>query len=252
VRHARRLLLSLWLGALAPATQAQILTCTAPPFDDPPEIATIIEQLRPVLDRWPSLHVALFRDARELCLADTLHDARGYFEPRASRLVIAADMAPALQKAVMIHELRHLEQKFRGSCPEPKLSMQENARAIFAMEADAATYSLAVAWDLREAGMSDTWEALASWPMQADIATAFEAEMSRSGDLIGAASAAFTQWYAKEARRELYYLASCSDYLAARDREHRQPSYDRLEPDFFTSLCRLPDGASYDCMESAG
>lgn len=249
---ARRLLLSLWLGAFAPPTQAQILTCAAPPFDDPPEIAAIVDRLRPALDRWPSLHVALFRDAKEICLADTLHDARGYFEPRACRLVIAADMEPALQNAVLIHELRHLEQKFCGSCPEPKLSMKENARAIFAIEADAVTYSLAVAWDLREAGMPETWEALADWPMQADIAAAFKAEMDRSGDLMSAASAAFKQWYAKEARRELYYLASCSDYLAARDREHRQPSYDSLAPDFFQRLCRLPDGAAYDCAELKG
>lgn len=252
MRLVRRLLLSLWLGALALPAQAQTLTCAAPPFDDPPEVATLVDQLRPALDRRPSLHVALFRDARELCVADTLHDARGYFEPRSSRLVIATDMAPALQKAVLIHELRHLEQKFHGSCPEPNLSMKENARAIFAMEADATTYSLAVAWDLRKAGMPDTWNALATWPMQADIATAFEAEMGRSGDLISAASAAFTQWYAKDGRRELYYLASCSDYLESRDRDHRMLSYDRLSSGFFNALCRLPDGEAYPCAESGG
>ncbi|PFG64293.1 hypothetical protein AXZ77_2927 [Thioclava sp. ES.031] len=249
MRLIRHIALSAWLGVMTGPAHAQILTCAAPPFDEPTEIAALVTQLRPALDRWPSLHVALFQDAGELCLADTLHDARGYFEPRSSRLVIATDMAPALQKAVLIHELRHLEQKFHGSCPDPNLSMKENARAIFAMEADATTFSLAVAWDLREAGMPDAWDALAGWPMQDDIAAAFETEMGRSGDLISAASAAFTQWYAKDARRELYYLASCSDYLESRDREHRMLSYDRLSGGFFDALCRLPDGEAYPCTE---
>ncbi|KEO50853.1 DUF6782 family putative metallopeptidase [Thioclava pacifica] len=248
----RPLLLAAALACFASAADAQKLTCAIQPFTEPPEIATLVAQLRPALDRWPSLHVALYRDARALCLADTLHDVRGYFEPEGCRIVIAADMPPALQNAVMIHELRHLEQKFCGACPVPSLSMKANARAIFAMEADAVTYSLAVAWDLREADLPETWDALAHWPMQADIAAAFEAEMGRSNDLSSAAAAAFEQWYAMPERRDLYYTAACNDYLEARDREHRLPTYGSLAPDFFERLCRLPDGAAYDCAEPAG
>ncbi|KFE33822.1 DUF6782 family putative metallopeptidase [Thioclava atlantica] len=249
MRAARRGLLALGFVCLAHPTFAQEMTCAAPPFDSSPEIAALVDRLDPVLTRWPALGTTLFRDTRELCLADTLHDARGYLEPEACRIIIAADLDPELQAVVLIHELRHLQQKFCGTCPEPTLSMHENARAIFAIEADAAAYSLAIAWQLRADGQPGMWDALAGWPMQADIAAAFEAEMKTSNDLSAAASAAFAQWYREEKRQELYYTAACSDYLERIDREHNLLTYDALAPDFFARLCHLPDGAAYQCGE---
>lgn len=237
------------LACLAPAATAQPMTCDAPPFDGAPEVAALIDAVAPVLAEFPTLADTLTTDVRQVCIADKLLGARGYFEAATGRIVVAPDMSPGLQQAVLIHELRHLQQQQGGPCPAPGLSMDANARAVFAMEADASVASLIVAWSMREAGAPAMWQALGDWPMQSDIAAAFGAEMQARGDIATAASAAFTQWYAREDRRDAYYIAACSDYLDDYDRTHLLPSYGALDPDFFTRLCLLPDGEGYECRD---
>ncbi|MDF1620272.1 DUF6782 family putative metallopeptidase [Pseudothioclava nitratireducens] len=239
------------LCGLTPGKAAsQDLNCASPPFEAPPEIRQMVSALAPAFEQFPAIGASLFQDLRALCLAPNLHDSHGYFEADERRIVIDARLPPALRSTVLIHELRHLQQQDFGTCPAPDLSMTQNARAIYAMEADASAISHVVAWQLRESGQTGMWDALASYPLQADIAEAFAREMARSGDPRAAASVAFAQWYARAERRELYYIAACSDYLERNDRTHRLPSYARLTPNFFARLCKMPDGHAYSCADA--
>jgi hypothetical protein len=229
---------------------ANDMICAEAPYADAPEVADFVAEMTPVFSKFPTLEASLATDAPELGLAGSLHTARGYFEPETRRIVIERALSPGLRQAVLVHELRHAQQFATGSCPGPGLSMQGNARAIFAMEADASVVSMLVAWRMREAGAPAMWDALASWPMQEDIADAFSAEMAAHDDPARAAGAAFAQWYANAARRDRYYVAICSNYLDHQDSTHRLPAYGDLAPDFFAELCRLPDGTAYRCDDS--
>jgi len=133
-------------------------------------------------------------------------------------------------------------------CPSMDLAMRDYATAVFAMEADSSVTSLVVAWALRDAGDTAMWDALAGWSMQSDIAIAFETGFARGG-IAAAASDAFMQWFERPDRRDAYYVASCMDYLDKMEAEGRLPRYDVLEPAYFSALCILPDGASYDCRQ---
>ena len=252
MRGLRPYALGLGFLALISGTpiEAQRLTCAAPPFQTHDQITSLARSLDPVFARFPDLRAILYDRAQALCLADTLHDARGYLEAETLRIVIAADLPAQLQHVVLVHELRHLQQQTVGTCPAPDLSMRENARAIFAMEADASSYSLAIAWALRQDGLPDLWQALSRWPMQADIARVYEHAITQDGDTVRAASAAFAQWYANPIRRESYYIAACSEYLEKADRNHLLPGSGLLPFDFFRQLCKLPDGSPYPCEEA--
>jgi hypothetical protein len=247
VRSAGRLIAVLLTVLAGTAVAAQEMTCAPPPFDANPEIAGFVSEMDAVFDDYPLLRDLLDDTVHEVCLSGGLYAARGYFEPESGRIAIERTLPPALRRAVFVHELIHARQFGTGSCPSPDLSMSENVRAVFAMEADASAGSLVVAWTMRAAGDPGIWDALSSWPMQGDISRAFAAEMGASGDLGSAARAAFSQWYAHETRRDTYYVAICSQYLDAQDETHSLPRYGRLEPRFFARLCRLPDGGGYAC-----
>ena len=173
----------------------------------------------------------------------------GFFEPISNRVVIDADLSADLQLAILFHEVRHLEQYARGICPDMSLAMREYARAIWALEADATTISLIVAWDLQERGEPGPWQALSSLPHYAETVAGFAEIMEETGDLTAASEAAFALWYDHAERRSDYYIAACSAYLDELDRTHRLPRYNTLDLDFFGDLCILPDGSRFDCLE---
>ncbi|MDU8911794.1 DUF6782 family putative metallopeptidase [Aestuariicoccus sp. MJ-SS9] len=245
--------LALALALTPRGAAAQERICGSAPFDAAPEaVGALIAQLEPVTEAFDSLRRALDTPGLELCLVRPLFDARGFLEPEATRIVIDADLAPGLRLAVLVHELRHLQQVSVGVCPGPDLAMRAYADAVFAMEADASVTALVVAWDLREKGQAAMWRALETWPMQEDIAESFAAGMARGDDPAAAASAAFDQWYQRPDRVAAYDRAACWDYLEAQDRGHLLPSYGALDPAYYDRLCRLPDGASYDCADPRG
>lgn len=228
---------------------ATTLTCAPPPFDDLPEIVAALEALTPILQDYPVLFETLDRSVAEICLADGPLGARGYYEPETRRLVLSGSLDDGLRQAVLIHELRHVQQFGLGACPSPDLSMESYAEAVFAMEADASVTSLVIADALRSAGHPAMWDALASWPMQADISASYDDALDETGQISAAASAAFDAWFEGEVRRNAYYIATCMDYLEQTERDHRLPSYKSLSPAFYDALCTLPDGQSYACSE---
>lgn len=222
------------------------LKCGQYPFDGNVELAEIHASLSAAIAPFPRLSETLNSDLT-ICLSDTLVSARGYYEPDDRMVVLADDMPSGLLLAVAVHELRHVQQFDVGSCPSLDLSMHEYANGVFAMEADASVTSLVVAAFLREQGDRTMWDALASWPMQSDLAKRFDAELEETSSISLAASAAFSAWYKSEERMDSYYISVCSNYLDQIDREHALPRYDSLSDGYFLDLCRLPDGTFYEC-----
>lgn len=220
--------------------------CGRYPFESSAELAEIHEALSEAVASYAGLAKSLNSDLT-FCIADTMLSERGYYEPDERTIVLARDMSPDLMLAVAVHELRHVEQFDVGSCPSLDLSMKEHVRAVFAMEADASVTSLVVAAGLREQGRPAMWNALANWPMQADLAARFDTILNETSDLGLAASAAFVAWYDNGVRRDSYYLAVCSNYLDQINREYLLPKYDNLSGAYFAELCRLPDGSPYEC-----
>ncbi|HKL54532.1 MAG: DUF6782 family putative metallopeptidase [Roseovarius sp.] len=221
--------------------------CADYPYASAPRIAALMAPLRPVLARLPSMRAALDFRQPEICLRLNLLDAHGYLDAQGTRLVLSAQINPALQRLILLHELRHLDQVVHGVCPPPDLSMQSNARAVMAMEADASAISLLAAWTLREWGDPSVWNAASDWPSQSDIADAFARNMEETRDPAAATAAAFARWFASDWRRESYYLAACDDYLTVQDRTKRLPRYRALSADFLETLCRMPGGQAYAC-----
>lgn len=223
--------------------------CGRDPFNAPSEVAYLVSEMEAVLTAFTTLRQLLTETGLELCIAENMFDAHGYFEPESNRIVINGSLPLGLQQAILVHELRHADQFISGICPSSDLAMGENARAVFAMEADASATSLVVAWALREAGNPQLWDALATWPMQQDIAQIFADEMRASNDMGKAASAAFDAWYDNKTRLDRYYVAACSSYLDYEDKNHRLRGIGELDIAFYGRLCRLPRGGSYTCAD---
>lgn len=212
-------------------------------------LIALAQWVEPTLDGAPSMRSALRVSQPDLCLDPELFGARGYLEVEERQILIDANVSAGLQRGILLHELRHLDQLARGFCPNNMLSLSENARATIATEADASATSLVLAWQLRADGDPLAWNALAAWETQADIAQRFEDEIRAGADVPVAAAAAFAQWYESPDRRDSYHLASCSDYLDREDRGHLLRGREALPDDFFDRLCVLPDGRPYPCVE---
>ncbi|MGI3183617.1 DUF6782 family putative metallopeptidase [Nioella aestuarii] len=248
--QVRTLPLTATLGLSLALSVSAEETCRAYPFDDaPPEMRLILNAAAPALDRFPYYRASLATERPTMCLEDGPLGARGFLDVDGNRIVISTRLALDEQVVIFLHELRHLQQIGEGFCPASTLSMAENARAVFALEADAMAVTTLVAWTLAEAGLSGAWQALTGWPLYGDIPVAFQQAIDRGADETGASAAAFYQWYGSDWRRESYYIAACSDYLDRQDEANALPQYQLLPPEFLSNLCRLPDGTAYPCAE---
>lgn len=245
-------ILSMPADPLAEAAASAI--CLTPPYDgsgsaDERELIGLVRSVRADIEGFPSLRQTLDDAKVAICLDGSLVVTKAYYDPGRHVIVLDDDMDSGLARAVLVHELRHVEQVSRGICPSDALEMKASARATQALEADANVVSLLVAWSLRDSGDPSPWDALRTWRMTADIAARFEMSMEERGDVPEASAAAFDQWYASGERFERYYVAACSQYLDRQDADHALPSYGRLADDFLTDVCILPDGAAYACAD---
>lgn len=252
MRRTRLALLAL-IGLVGTATaRPNDLVCyTTGKAEGQSALAALIDGMEPVFQAFPEYRELIASNATDICLSASLYDARGYFSPEDNRIVLQMDLPRPTQVAILIHELRHLQQYTTGSCPTDHLAMSENARATLALEADASAISLFIANALKDAGQPDIWQALANWPTHTDIAAAFATELGTSADTRRATTAAFAQWYASEWRRDNYYRASCSSYLDRQDSTKTLPRYENIAPGFFEHLCIMPDGSPYNCDASS-
>jgi hypothetical protein len=212
------------------------------------ELSSLADRLKQTLAPYPSLARAFADQAPLLCLDGALVEEQAYYEPKTNRIVLHAGLNPDFQLAILIHEIRHLEQYNRGACPTIATPLSDYMRARLALEADAAAIGIYVAWNLRNAGTPGPWDMLQSWPTHDDLVARFEAEMTASGDDLAATAATYAQWFADDDRRAMYAFAICSNYLDALDREKMPPGKGPLPEDFAAQLCVMPDGRPYPCV----
>lgn len=86
--------------------------------DPDPALPEMVEWLPPALD-----------DAPALCITPRIDGAEGYLNVESREIVLDGGTAPDLQRGVLLHELRHLDQLARGFCPGNALSLRDIARA---------------------------------------------------------------------------------------------------------------------------
>lgn len=223
-------------------------TCLVSPYTEATgDLTQLVQRLQGTLEPYPSLKRALFDQAPVFCLDDSLFEEQAYFEPKTNRIVLNSRIDEDFQVAILIHEVRHLEQYGRSACPSLSYRMTDYVRARLALEADASAVGVYIAWNLREDGEPGLWEALETWPTHDDLVSRFAAEIAAGADEVTATSATFAQWFERADRREIYTFAICSNYLDALDREKVSPGQDRLPEDYAVRLCVMPDGRSYSC-----
>ncbi|MCK0141575.1 DUF6782 family putative metallopeptidase [Aliiroseovarius sp. F20344] len=246
------LILSLVMPATLSAEPCINLVNPAPETEDQKKLTHLLDSLQPTFARFPTIGRTISATDTSLCFSDQMNNAIGFLDTEGNRIVIEPDLPLSLQRAVLLHELRHLWQSMNGTCPSTDLAMKEYAHATFALEADASAITLLIAWDMKETGDETVWTALSDWASQSDIAARFEQTMSDTQDAGAAVSAAFDQWYVSPKRREIYYIEACSNYLDWQEANHQIPLYHTLETGFYEALCKLPDGRAYHCVEPEG
>lgn len=243
----------LLIGSSALAqTDLEGLDCLSSPFDAPEtaqqqEIAALVGWLQARLAAHGPLAEVLREEPPDFCFGERPLGAQGYYELDTNRIVLRRRLPVGLMRAIAIHELRHVHQTRLGACPNPDMSMHATAQVVMAMEADASAVTLAIAWELKDVGEPEVWNALFAWHTHRSLARAFEEEMQQRGDLGLAASAAFAEWYENASLRESYYLSACSDYLDRQDAANLLPSYGAFDPELLETLCILPNGVPYRC-----
>jgi hypothetical protein len=240
---------ALLLAVLTSAHAAQT-GCLEYPYDAPGDpLASDIAAARKALTPFKSLLTSLDAARPVICATDAPSEALGTFGADENRITIGATLAQPKRIAVLLHEIRHLDQNLRGICPATTLSMRENARAMFALEADAMAVMHLIAWSNLDVGSPEIFDALRAAPETSDIAAAFENAMAETNDPALATAAAFDAWYASDARRERYYVSTCMAYLDRLEAEDSLAGTAPLTADFLDHVCHLPDQSSYPCQE---
>lgn len=182
-----------------------------------------------------------------ICVEDRPSVARGSYEVESNLIELRADLDEGAKLLILIHELRHLDQYGRGFCPSSDYDMGEMTRFTFMVEADAQAIATYYAWRLAEAGKPKAFEAMRAMPEYADVGASFERAIAEGAEPEIAVAVAFDRWFASPWRVETYRLSACSAYLDRLDASKQLRSYDLLPPDYFETLCKLPDGTPYRC-----
>lgn len=244
--------LLLLLGQPAMALADEI--CLAAPYEadaaagsDVHDLAALFARLEAVMAAEGAMARLIATDGPSLCSSDELVEEQAYYEPATNRIVIRWDLPDSFKLAILLHELRHLQQSHAGLFPSIEMSMVAYRDAQLALEADAAAVSLHIAWHIRETGDDGPWQALAGWPTHDDLAEVYRREITATGDPARAAAATFAQWHADPDRRRVYAHASYATYLNALDRRNMLTGTDGIAPGFAERLCRLPDDRPYAC-----
>ena len=230
------------------AVSAEELCLAAPYQSGNAEIAALMALLTEALAGYPSLDTAFRQEAPSLCISDALFQEQGYFEPKTNRIVLRKGLDPDLQLAILIHEIRHLEQYSRDICPTTQMTLPDYVRLRLALEADAAAIGVHIAWDLRETGRPGPWEQLRTWPSHQDLTARYSSEIAAGGDEIAATAATYAQWFEDPDRRAIYAYAICSNYLDALERDNFDAGHATLPDDLTDQVCVMPDGQPYPCV----
>ena len=185
-----------------------------------------------------------------LCWDPEALPARGYHEPESNIISVASGLSRAAKMLILAHELRHVDQLKRGYVLSLKYDMREYVRQTYAVEADAQSFVILLAWSLRQAGNETLWREVVRLERYEDMAEAFEEMMRTGAPPTEAMRHTFTVWYRSPWRREAYFQTSGMRYLDQREEKHAIPASKQLPDDHFDQLCRMPDGTNYGCHKT--
>lgn len=226
--------------------------CLVPPYEraetgaqrSARDLIAALEALDPAPD--PLLSV-LAAAGTALCIEDRPTTVRGAYNADRNLIELSAGLDFGERLLILVHELRHLDQYGRGFCPSTDFDLKEITRFTYMVEADAQAVATYYAWQLKAAGQAEAWEAIARLKEYADIGAVFAESVRHGTPPEEAVAMAFEAWFTSPWRVETYRLSSCAAYLDALDETKRLRSYAPLPEDYFTGLCRLPDGTAYAC-----
>ncbi|MEO0392027.1 MAG: DUF6782 family putative metallopeptidase [Pseudomonadota bacterium] len=167
--------------------------------------------------------------------------------------VLLRDEAPRGRKLLhAAHELRHAWQDTFGLMTNgEELHEQDYAALTFMTEADARAFAVAVAWELKQGGDSEAWDAAMGMPIYKSTAEKFEARMqsrlanapagtaASDADLRSAMGVAYRAWFDRASVRAPY-IKTIRTTLAD-EHNHVWPGHGALPPRIAQTLGRLPD-----------
>lgn len=192
----------------------------------------------PLVERAAQLGAGVCLDAYERA-------CDGVFVCEQNVILLDADLGDGLRTAILVHELRHVEQAAAGYRMDVSYDVEAARTLLCACEADAQAIATWFAWRARQVGDPRPWRALGAHPRYADIAGAFEAAIVLGADEPTAARAAFRRWYASDWRVETYRFQAAIAYFHRVDKEHLLAGDATFPDGYFADFGRLPDGTSY-------
>ncbi len=204
-----------------------------------------------ILSKEKTLGAPLLQNANNIktafCIDERDDNTYGYFDYKYNVIAISSNIKFFEKISIFIHELRHLYQFLKGKCLSTNYDMNEMARLVFAIEADAQAITTLFSWRMKNNGMPEIWDASIQNIEFSDIYNAFRSEMRESSDELIATKKAFVQWYKLKSRVDKYYRSACMQYLDLTDRDKKIPTYKKLPDEYFNNLCILPGGKNYGC-----
>lgn len=238
---------SAWASGRADALSC-CLALDAAPLPTTPDQAVLASTLAsvrrdaaigaPLLERAARLGVGVCLDAYERA-------CDGVFSCEQNVILLDADLSDGLRTAILVHELRHVDQAAAGYRMDMDLGVHEARTLLCACEADAQAMATWFAWRARAAGDPRPWAALRAHPNYGDIAGAFEAAILLGADEPAAARVAFARWYASDWRVSTYRFMAAMAYYHRQDKDHVLPGVGSFPDDYFTDFGLLPDGTPY-------
>jgi hypothetical protein len=220
-------------GVAAPVTPDQLALARS--------LASVRGDVRigaPLLEHAAELRVGVCLDAYERA-------CDGVFSCEENVILLDADLGDGLRTAILVHELRHVDQAAAGYRMDMDLDVHAARTLLCACEADAQAMATWFAWRMRGAGDPRPWAALVAHPNYGDIAGAFEAAILLGADEPTAAHVAFARWYASDWRVSTYRFMAAMAYYHRQDKEHVLPSDGAFPDGYFADFGLLPDGTSY-------
>lgn len=248
---------SAWMAAGQPAWAETVPASALPQHEfclatiDATAVTAAQIKLEAILKRAQAGESPLFKIAREqvvsVCIDPHEGLARGFFEPARNMIALRDTLSTSEAIVILLHELRHLDQFSRGHCASIRFDVREEVRFAFMVEADAMAITADAVWTLKQRGDHGPWDTFVDLQDYGDIAEAYAAVKAVGGTRDAALTAAFTQWFQSDWRRESYDHAACMAYYDQLDQSKKLQRYELRSDEALQAVCTLPDGGTYEC-----
>lgn len=177
----------------------------------------------------------------------------GYADP--GELICALNPQNTVEESIvtMAHELRHAFQFEHEITDRISVQSHETKTVMHLdriMEADAEGYGCLVAWELKEAGLPDTWNDFSGeFP---EVASPFEKALQEDKGMKMARTAAFLGWYDNDERRDSYDRTHLATLKSFKPKEINKRLKSVSAGEIIDTLCQDPDsnGEGYFMMNT--